>query len=133
MLNAQCSMPNEEPIVAAGRVPLPTPPPPTGPVPPCLIRSRLGAVHSGAISMPVLAKVLYQGAERMVIDKTGLAGWYEVELDFRPPSAAPDSPDAVALPSIFTALEEQLGLKLVSERTAIPTLVVDTISRPTPD
>jgi len=119
--------------VAAGKVPRPTPPPPTGPVPPCLIRSRLGAVHSGAISMAVLAKVLYQGAERIVIDKTGLAGWYEVELDYRPLSAAVDSPDAVALPSIFAALEEQLGLKLVSERTPVPTLVIDKINRPTPD
>lgn len=119
--------------VAAGQVPPPTPPPPTGPVPACVIRSRLGAVHSGAISMPVLARVLYQGAERIVIDKTGLAGWYEVALDYRPLSAAADSPDAVALPSLFTALAEQLGLKLVSERTPVPTLVIDKINRPTPD
>lgn len=119
--------------VAAGRAPLPTPPSPTGPVPPCLIRSRLGQLHSGAISMGVLAKVLYQAAERIVIDKTGLPGWYEVELDYRPPFASADSPDALALPSIFTALEEQLGLKLASESAPVPILVVEKISRPTPD
>ena len=119
--------------VAAGKAQFPTPPPATGPVAPCLIRSRLGVVHSGGISMAALAKALYQGAERIVIDKTGLPGWYEVELDYRPLSAPPDSPDTAALPSIFAALEEQLGLELVPERTLVPTLVIDRISRPAPD
>ena len=119
--------------VAAGKTALATPPSPTGPVPPCLIRSRLGTVHSGAISMPVLAKVLYQGAERIVVDKTGLTGWYAVELDYRPPFASVDAPEAVGLPSLFAALEEQLGLRLVSELAPVPTLVIERISRPTPD
>jgi uncharacterized protein (TIGR03435 family) len=119
--------------IAAGKAPLPTPPPPTGPVAPCLIRSRLGTVHSGGITMAVLAQVLNQGAERMVIDKTGLGGTYAVELDYRPNSASIDAADSEVLPSLFAALEEQLGLRLVSDRASVPTLVIDKISRPTPD
>jgi uncharacterized protein (TIGR03435 family) len=90
-------------------------------------------VSASSRERSLLANVLYQAAERIVIDKTGLPGWYEVELDYRPLSAPPDSPDAAALPSIFAALEEQLGLELVSERTLVPTLVIDRISRPAPD
>lgn len=83
--------------------------------------------------MEVLAQILTQGAERMVVDKTGLGGTYAVELDYRPNSAAVDSTDPQTLPALFAALEDQLGLRLVSDRASVPTLIVDRISRLTPD
>ena len=47
----------------------------------------------------------------------------------------PESSPAVALefPSIFTAVQEQLGLRLESERGPVPVLVIDSVQRPTPD
>ena len=83
--------------------------------------------------MAVLAQVLTQGAERVVVDKTGLSGTYALELDYRPTSASVDSTDSEALPTLPTALEEQLGLRLVSDRAQVPTLIIDRISRLTPD
>ena len=83
--------------------------------------------------MGVLAQVLSQGAGRMVIDKTGLGGTYALELDYRPNADSVDGANSEVWPSLFTAIEEELGLKLVPDRASVPTLVIDTISRPTPD
>ena len=60
---------------------------------------------------------------RTVVDKTGLAGIYSFALDF----SRPDGDDA---PSIFSALQEQLGLKLESARSQEEFLVIDHIERP---
>jgi uncharacterized protein (TIGR03435 family) len=65
------------------------------------------------------------------VDRTGLTGIYDLELRFsgEPVAGAPPpSPDA---PSIFTALQEQLGLKLDAERETVDVLVIDRIERPT--
>jgi uncharacterized protein (TIGR03435 family) len=119
--------------IAAGKAPAPAPPAPSGPVLLRFIRSRAGSVHSGGITMPVLAQVLTPNAERLVVDKTGLSGTYALELDFRPNAAPIESADADPWPVLVTALAEQLGLKLVGDRAEVPSLVVDRISRPTPD
>jgi uncharacterized protein (TIGR03435 family) len=75
-------------------------------------------------------------AGRVVVDKTGLKGYYTLVLQ----SAAATSgaaPDPAAtpseLPSVFTAVQEQLGLRLVSSRAPAEVLVIDHIERPTPD
>jgi bla regulator protein BlaR1 len=69
---------------------------------------------------------------RPVIDRTGLPGTYNFDLNFANPlSGGTDvNPD---LPSIFTALQEQLGLKLESERAPIRVVVIQSIERPTED
>jgi uncharacterized protein (TIGR03435 family) len=73
---------------------------------------------------------------RPVVDKTGLTGSYRVSLNFnrmatlRPPSVTPLPDDA---PSLFTAIQEQLGLKLQPSRIVRDTLVIDHIERPTPN
>ena len=81
--------------------------------------------------------------QRIVVDKTGLTGRYSFNIEFTPdqmppPGATP--PPGVTLPpvnpdgpSIFTALQEQLGLKLESTRGPVETLVIDSIEQPTPD
>jgi len=121
--------------VQAGKAPIPAPPAPTGLVAPCLIRSapRAGMVHSGGLTMANLAQILYPAAERLVVDKTNLAGYYAVELDYRPLAAVADAADTPLLPSIFVALEEQLGLKLVTDRALVPVVVIEKIERPTAD
>ena len=73
---------------------------------------------------------LTRQTQRVVIDRTGMTGGWDFELTFAPPEVAADAND---LPSLFTALEEQLGLKLAATRGPAEVLVIDRIERPTPD
>ncbi|MGP8260239.1 MAG: TIGR03435 family protein [Acidobacteriaceae bacterium] len=59
-----------------------------------------------------------------VIDKTGLSGRYDIKLSYAPAND-PDS----TLPSIFTAVQEQLGLKLVRQKVPVETLVIDHVDK----
>jgi len=90
---------------------------------------------AGGTSMAALARTMSNLAGRIIVDKTGLMGAFDLELEFTPePSAAGGQPAEVrdtTLPSLFTALEEQLGLKLVPERTPVEVLVIDRVERPT--
>jgi uncharacterized protein (TIGR03435 family) len=61
-----------------------------------------------------------------VIDLTGLTGAYDYKLEWLPDHATGDS----NAPSIFTAVQEQLGLKLESTKHAVDVLVVDSAERP---
>ena len=67
---------------------------------------------------------------RIVIDKTGLTGYYDIDLKWTPDE---DLAAGVLGPSLLTALEEQLGLKLVSEKAPIDVIVVDHIETPSPN
>jgi uncharacterized protein (TIGR03435 family) len=89
-----------------------------------------------------LAQLLSGRVQRIVVDKTGLTGRYSFNMEFTPdqmppPGAAPPGVQLPAInpdgPSIFTALQEQLGLKLESTRGPVETLVIDSIEQPTPD
>ena len=88
-----------------------------------------------------VGRALANWAGRPVIDKTGLTGRYDLHLEFSrdalsPPmrlngveQPVPPAPDAGA-PSIFTALQEQLGLKLSPEKAPIDVIVVDSAAKP---
>jgi len=83
----------------------------------------------GARPLSTLAGSLGSPTGRVVIDKTGLAGNYDVTLryvDRQSANASPDSP-----PELFTALQEQLGLKLEPARAPLKVLVIDRIEPPT--
>jgi len=84
--------------------------------------------------MDGLATSLYGLAGGNVENHTGLEGFYSVSLKFsvRRGAAAPLDPTAVAddTPDIFTALQEQLGLKLVRGKKMMPVFVIDHIERP---
>ena len=117
------------------------PPPTTGPQlpdgrPACGMRFGPGnRLVAGGTSMAALARSMSNQVGRIVVDKTGLIGGFDLELEFTPdPAAAGGQPPAVTdtnLPSLFTALEEQLGLKLVPARGPVEMLVIDRIERPT--
>jgi uncharacterized protein (TIGR03435 family) len=122
--------------IASGKAPPLRPPPSTGPAPPCTIRSRPASLNSGGISMSTLASVLTRIVGRPVIDNTSLTGDFTFELEFEPTGfgfsvSEPGEPSG--LPSIFTGLEEQLGLKLDSMRAPVDVLVVERIEHPTSD
>jgi uncharacterized protein (TIGR03435 family) len=69
---------------------------------------------------------------RLVRDKTGLTGKYDIELQWTPDGALLESPPPDAgPPSIFTALQQQLGLKVESARGPVRILVIDHVERPT--
>jgi uncharacterized protein (TIGR03435 family) len=80
------------------------------------------------IPMASFAKSLGDPARRTVIDKTHLTGNYDLTLQW----SSDDNPDpaAQALPGIFTALQEQLGLKLQPAKGPVETLVVDHAEMP---
>ena len=103
---------------AADRVQLPTP---SNGAPACGYMIGGSRMAAGGITMELFARVLRGHAGREVIDRTELAGDWEFTLD-----TANDV-------SVFTALREQLGLKLEPERNAVPVVVLDRIERPTPD
>ena len=71
---------------------------------------------------------LEEAAGRTVIDKTGLTGMYDLHLKWAQDLTTDSNADA--LPPIFTALQEQLGLRLQADKGPVETLVVDHIERP---
>jgi len=76
------------------------------------------------LTMSGLAGILSSYTDRPVVDRTGMPGTYGITLDF---SLAGDGDDH---PSIFTAVQEQLGLKLDSGKAVIEMLVIDHIQKP---
>jgi len=88
---------------------------------------------AGAFSMSQFAQFL-QRVGRPVIDKTGLTGRYDFDLAFAPlGSVTPDVAPDPARPTIFIALEDQLGLKLQSTQGPLDVIVIDSIEQPVPD
>ena len=106
----------------------------TGPSPQCRISSAgPGTISGRDASFSQLAQLLSGQVQRLVIDKTGLPGVHSWDLQFAPDQTP--APGAVApavidpdRPSLFTALQEQLGLKLESQRAPLEMLIVDAAS-----
>jgi uncharacterized protein (TIGR03435 family) len=105
-------------------------PPPAKPdtMPPCGMRMRPGDVIARGTTPQQLARNLSQFVGRAVVDRTGLDGAFDIDLQWSPEQTA----DASG-PSIFTAVQEQLGLKLDSQRIPVDVLVIDRVERPAPD
>jgi uncharacterized protein (TIGR03435 family) len=102
-----------------------------------------GTASLNGVRMDMIAQILTPYVGRPVIDKTGLTGYYNVTLKWTPevgsaslappglpPGALPLDPDA---PSLFTAVQEQLGLKLENARAPLDVVVIDSVEHPTPD
>lgn len=103
-----------------------------------------GRLTVGGQPLSLLATVLSTQVGRPVVDKTGLTGRYDLELVFLPdggrggpvgllPPGAPPAPIDPDAPSLFTALQEQLGLKLESGRGPVEVIVIDSVEPPTED
>jgi uncharacterized protein (TIGR03435 family) len=99
----------------------------------CTTRMSPFSINAGGMTMARLAQTLSGIVDRVVRDETKLSGGYDLQLSFTPerpppPGALPTAdPDA---PSIFAALQEQLGLKLDARRGKVEMLVIDRIDRP---
>jgi len=114
--------------------------PPPRPTSPNDYKNTCGGLYAGGLivtgwtTMARFVRSLGGLAGGEVVDRTGLTGAYAVELRFAEPrsGAAPDAigaPDDA--PEFLTALREQLGLKLVPQRSKVPVLVIDHVERPT--
>jgi len=118
-----------------------------GPPPPearaCGFRGRIGSLQSNGMPLSELGIALAGRVGRAIVDQTGLTGTWDLTLTYAPESAqipagtlSPDAPPPAGnpdAPSLFTALQEQLGLRLVSTTAPVEVLVIDRVSRPTPD
>jgi uncharacterized protein (TIGR03435 family) len=113
-----CSAPDKKDaasLIAAGRGCS------AGPVP--------GGISVHGMPIAALAGLMAPSVERVIVDATGLTGNWDLDLAFvnQVQDANGDGP------SLFTALEEQLGLKLEAGRAPVDVIVIDRLERPTPD
>jgi uncharacterized protein (TIGR03435 family) len=100
-------------------------------------RGDTGLAEMAGKSMPMdsLAKSLAGQVGRIVVDKTGLTGRYDFKMSYAPDmptgrieddqAGKPDSG-----PSLFTALQEQMGLKLDSQKGPVEVLVIESVQKP---
>jgi uncharacterized protein (TIGR03435 family) len=99
---------------------------------PLVTAPGVAGAHAAPISL--LTLLLSGMVQRLVVDRTGLTGTYDYELHWTPEAtAASEVSPASDNPSIFTAVEEQLGLKLQSTKAPVDVLVIDHVGKPTPD
>jgi uncharacterized protein (TIGR03435 family) len=108
------------------------------------MRMAPGNIRAHGGNVDFLSHVLSQTLGRTVVDKTGLTGSYDFSLTWTPdqslrnagggPQGGPPEGDAApdaSGPSLFTALQEQLGLKLEPQKGAVDVIVIDHIDPPT--
>jgi uncharacterized protein (TIGR03435 family) len=101
---------------------------------------RLGRAQLTGTGVPMstIARSLSQRLGRSVIDKTELTGRYDFDLTYTPDvvetsapgTAGPDTPPDPNGPRIFTAVQEQLGLRLQSAKGPVEVLVIDHVEKP---
>ena len=124
-----------------------------GPAIPCTVMPAMGAtpgnfgMRGNGQPMTTLMQLLTQATGRTVVDKTGLTGLYDWELHFDPevmlrmaaqagvniPAGAAANLPPSESPALLTALQEQLGLKLDSQRGPVEILAIDSVEAPTAD
>ena len=88
-----------------------------------------GKIQTNGYSMAHVAQLLTGNIDRMVLDRTGLTGVYDLELVWTPDDRAADVVTRDA-PALFTAVVEQLGLKLEPAIGPVDVLVIDSVERP---
>jgi uncharacterized protein (TIGR03435 family) len=143
--------PAPTPGAAPPRLPPPPPPgtaPPSSPAalptpPPGITMGFGNGFAASAVPLATLCSMLGQILGRPVVDKTGINGYYDFRLVFSregiptngpaPPAAVDGGPGLNASdprPSIFTALQEELGLKLESSKGPVEVIVIDSVEKP---
>ena len=109
----------------------PPPPPQPGDSRPmvCGFTESAGDLNARGVDMAALAIELTEYTDRPVVDQTGLKGNFYLSLKWSPDASAADA----NLPSIFTAVREQLGLKLEGIKGPVDVLVIDRVEMPSED
>jgi bla regulator protein BlaR1 len=112
---------------------------PPGAMPPCGIRIGVGSLAVGGSTLSQVATTLSGILDRTVVERTGLTGGFDATLKWTPDQATPAMMQKAAYvpsidpngPSIFTAVQEQLGLKLESTKGPVKILVIVRAEPPT--
>jgi uncharacterized protein (TIGR03435 family) len=124
------------------------PPAPLAPgqVPPCGLVIGFGSIRASGTTIAALSSTLAGSAGRVVVDRTGLTDRFDIDLTWTPDQIPQGQTGAGAQPpmvngatvdpngpSLFTALQEQLGLKLESTKGPVEVLVIDRAEKPSED
>lgn len=104
------------------------------------IRMSRGELNGANVTVDMLVDQLSRVVGRSVIDKTGLTGSYDFKLKYMPDSPAPlgrgpesaeaSAPSDSQMPSIFVAVQEQLGLKLEGQKGPVDLYIIDRLEKP---
>jgi uncharacterized protein (TIGR03435 family) len=102
------------------------------------VRIGAGSLIGNAVTLPLFARFLSQKLDRAIIDRTNLTGRFDIQLQWSPgvgeqlldPGGNPLPPADSSGPSIFSAIQEQLGLKLESVRGPVEMFVIDQVEKP---
>jgi uncharacterized protein (TIGR03435 family) len=126
-----------------GAPPAPPVPSKPGEILPCTLMGGFGRITAGSTQISNLASMLGNMLGRPIYDRTNLTGSFDIQLEYTPdqmpqlppgatlpPGFTMPSPDG---PSLSTALQEQLGLKLENTRGPVDVIVIDAVEQPTPD
>jgi uncharacterized protein (TIGR03435 family) len=128
-----------EALFAGGRDGVSPPPRKPNEPPPCRLMGGPARTIASGVTMQQLAANLSNHLERFVIDKTGLTDRFDFNLGWTldrlpttapPPGIPPVDPNG---PSLVTALQEQLGLKVQAAKGSVDVFVIDSVEHPTPD
>lgn len=107
------------------------PPPSSVPgIEPCGALGGLGLYARSGVNIETLAQDLANDIRASVIDETGLTGQWEIHLQWNAGPRRIDGAQADELGSLFTALQEQLGLRLDARRRPVEVLVIDRAEKP---
>jgi uncharacterized protein (TIGR03435 family) len=93
-----------------------------------------GSIVAKATTMKSFASILSRQMDYPVVNQTGLDGSFDLKLEWTPESTSTGGPNRDSTdrgPSIFTAIQEQLGLRLRSEKAPVEVLVIDHAEKPT--
>jgi uncharacterized protein (TIGR03435 family) len=102
---------------------------PANPVPECGATMGPRSYRGRGVKVGAMASTMSAMMRETIVDETGLTGWYDMNLSMTIENPPPDN----GPPSIFTALQEQLGLKLEPRRGPVETFVIDSAERPVSD
>jgi bla regulator protein blaR1 len=126
-----------------GAGPVAFPPMKPGEIPQCGMMGGIGRIAGGGMPLTMLVQMLTSQLNRPVLDKTNLTGNFDILLEYTP-DRMPELPPGATLPpgltlpspdgpSLLTAIQEQLGLKIENTRGPVDVIVIDAVEQPTPD
>jgi uncharacterized protein (TIGR03435 family) len=92
-------------------------------------KNWIGHIVSNGMSMEVLTTILSRFLRQPILDRTSLDGRYAIDLTWTPEPRGSEPADSSPGPSIYAAVQEQLGLKLEARKSPVPVIVVDSVER----
>ena len=97
----------------------------------CDMEFTRGRISAHGMSMEALTATLQRYVDRLLFDETGLTGEFDADLEWSPEVLSAENPSPSTGASIFTAVQEQLGLRLESRRIPVEVVIVERAEVPT--